>query len=152
MRARRGLQFNASYTYSKSLDETSQNGQGVVIQDSHNLFGDYGPSDYDARHRFVINFIYALPFQGNRLKDGWQLGSIIQTQTGKQGRTGLPGPGIGLPQARCSLGDIQIVGLRRRHQRGKLGIAKAIPPIPGGPERSIFPASLFKSWGNLARR
>ena len=48
MRPWHGLQFNASYTYSKSLDYTSQNGQGVVIQDSLNPVGDYGLSDFDA--------------------------------------------------------------------------------------------------------
>jgi len=77
-----GFQFNASYTYSKSLDYTSQNGQGVVIQNSLNPAGDKGLSDFDARNRFSMNFIYALPFKGNRLKDGWQLGSIISDQSG----------------------------------------------------------------------
>ncbi|MEO8725314.1 MAG: carboxypeptidase regulatory-like domain-containing protein [Acidobacteriaceae bacterium] len=82
MRPWHNLQFNASYTYSKSLDETSQNGLGVVVQNSYDIRGDYGLSDYDARHRFVINFIYDLPFQGNRVVSGWQFGSIIQLQTG----------------------------------------------------------------------
>ncbi len=78
-----GLQFNASYTYSKSLDYTSQNGQGVVIQNSLNPAGDKGLSDYDARNRFSMNFIYSVPaFRNNRLFGGWQLGSIIQTQSG----------------------------------------------------------------------
>ena len=45
MRPWHGLQFNASYTYSKSLDYTSQNGQGIVIQNSLNPAGDYGLSD-----------------------------------------------------------------------------------------------------------
>ena len=78
-----GLQFNASYTFSKSLDYTSQNGQGVVVQNSFNPAGDKGLSDYDARHRFSMNFIYSVPsFRHNRVFDGWQLGSIISSQTG----------------------------------------------------------------------
>jgi outer membrane receptor protein involved in Fe transport len=77
-----GFQFNASYTYSKSLDYTSQNGQGVVIQNSLNPAGDKGLSDFDARNRFSMNFIYALPFKGNRFFEGWQVGSIIQSQSG----------------------------------------------------------------------
>ena len=32
MRPWHGLQFNASYTYSKSLDYTSQNGQGIGVE------------------------------------------------------------------------------------------------------------------------
>jgi hypothetical protein len=83
LRAWHGLQFNASYTYSKSLDYTSQNGQGIVIQDSLNPAGDRGLSDFDAKHRFVVNFIYDVPaFKQNRLFKGWQLGSIISDQSG----------------------------------------------------------------------
>ncbi|MFN7945459.1 MAG: carboxypeptidase regulatory-like domain-containing protein [Blastocatellia bacterium] len=78
----RGLQFNASYTFSKSIDYNSQNGQGVTVQDSYNIRGDRGLSDFDARHRFVINAIYELPFKGNRLVEGWQLSTITQLQTG----------------------------------------------------------------------
>ncbi len=83
MRPWHGLQFNASYTYSKSLDYTSQNGQGVVVQNSLAPAGDYGLSDYDARNRFSMNFIYDVPaLRHNRLFEGWQLGSIISDQSG----------------------------------------------------------------------
>jgi hypothetical protein len=77
-----GVQFNGSYTYSKSIDYTSQNGLGVVIQDSTNPAGDRGLSDFDVRNRFAINLIYALPIRGNRLIEGWQLGTIVQSQSG----------------------------------------------------------------------
>src|SRR5262249_7700089 len=78
----KGLQFNASYTLSKSTDYNSLNSQGIVIQDSYNPADNLGPSDFDARHRFVINTIYELPLKGNRLAEGWQLGLILQSQTG----------------------------------------------------------------------
>jgi hypothetical protein len=80
----RGLQFNASYTWSKSIDYNSSSGQPglVTVQDSYNLRNDRGLSDFDARHRLVVNGIYALPFKGNRFKEGWQLGTIVQLQTG----------------------------------------------------------------------
>ncbi len=81
-RLSRGLQFNASYTWSKSLDYNSLNSQGVVVQNGYNIQGDRGLSDYDARHRFVINAIYELPFKGNRLVAGWQISGITQWQTG----------------------------------------------------------------------
>lgn len=78
-----GLQFNASYTYSKSLDYTSQNGLGVVVQNSFNPAGDKGLSDYDVRNRFSMNFLYSVPaFRHNRFFDGWQLGSIFSAQGG----------------------------------------------------------------------
>lgn len=81
-RLSRNFQFNASYTWSKSIDYNSLNSQGVVVQDSYNLRGDRGLSDYDARHRFVISGIYELPWKGNRLIEGWQLGTIFQAQSG----------------------------------------------------------------------
>ncbi len=77
-----GLQFNASYTFSKSIDYNSLNSQGIAVQDSFNIRGDRGLSDFDARHRFVINWLYELPFRGNRLVEGWQLSAITQWQTG----------------------------------------------------------------------
>ena len=81
-RLSRGLQFNASYTFSKSIDYNSQSSQGVTLQDSYNLLGDRGLSDFDARHRFVISGLYELPLRGNQLKEGWQLSLITQSQTG----------------------------------------------------------------------
>ena len=78
----RGFQFNASYTFSKSIDYNSLNSQGVVIQDNYNVRGSRGLSDFDARHRFVFSGIYELPFHGNQLVEGWQLSSIVQSQTG----------------------------------------------------------------------
>jgi hypothetical protein len=76
------LQFNASYTWSKSLDYNSLNSQGVTVQDSFNIRGDRGLSDFDVRHRFVINWIYELPLSGNRLVEGWQISGITQLQSG----------------------------------------------------------------------
>ena len=77
-----GLQFNASYTWSKSLDYNSLSSQGVVVQNSYDPQGDRGPSDYDARHRFVVSSIYELPLRGNRFVGGWELAAIVQSQSG----------------------------------------------------------------------
>ncbi len=81
-RMTRGLQFNVSYTWSHSLDEASRNNNGIVVQDSNNIFGSKGPSDFDARHRFVVNAIYDLPFKANRLVSGWSLAPIVSLQSG----------------------------------------------------------------------
>lgn len=77
-----GLQFNASYTFSKSIDYNSQSSQGVTLQDSFNLRGDRGLSDFDARHRFVISGLYEIPFKKERAIGGWQLSLIVQSQSG----------------------------------------------------------------------
>lgn len=77
---RGGLQLNASYTYSKSLDLNSLSGNG--LQDATNPAGDYGRSDFDVRHHVVFSGTWTLPFHGNRLKEGWLLANITQVQGG----------------------------------------------------------------------
>jgi hypothetical protein len=78
----KGLQFDASYTFSKSLDDNSLNTGTIVVQDSYNIRNSKGLSDFDARHRFVISSIYNLPFHANRLVEGWEFALITQLQTG----------------------------------------------------------------------
>jgi hypothetical protein len=78
----KGLQFNASYTLAKSTDTNSLSTATIVVQDSNDIAGSVGPSDFDVRHRFVINAIYELPFKGNRVVEGWQIAIITQAQTG----------------------------------------------------------------------
>jgi hypothetical protein len=95
-RLSRGLQFSGSYTWSKSIDVNSRNIQGIVIQDSYNIRGDRGLSDFDARHRFVLNAVYDLPFHGNRLVEGWEVSLIETLQSGnpinfRTSNTGLTG-------------------------------------------------------------
>jgi hypothetical protein len=81
-RLRRGVQFTASYTWSKSQDYNSLSLQGVVVQNSYDLHDDRGLSDFDVRHRFAISGIYDLPFKHNRLVAGWQVALIVQAQSG----------------------------------------------------------------------
>jgi hypothetical protein len=78
------LQFQASYTFSKSIDYTSLNSQTgtVALQDSNNTRGDRGLSDFDARHRFVISGNYLLPFKGGRAIEGWNFAIINTVQSG----------------------------------------------------------------------
>jgi len=79
----RGLQFLSSYTFSKSLDYNSlSTGETYIIQNAYNPRGDYGPSEFDVRHRFVFSGFYQLPFKANRLVAGWEVGTIVQAQTG----------------------------------------------------------------------
>ena len=83
--ASHGLQFSASYTFSKSLDEASldiPNAPFAFPQNSYNLRADYGPSDFDARHRFVFSGFYQLPFKRNPAISGWELAVITSAQSG----------------------------------------------------------------------
>jgi outer membrane receptor protein involved in Fe transport len=78
----KGLQLNASYTLSKSIDYNSRNQQGLTVQDSYNIRNDRGLSDFDARNRVVVSGVWDLPFKGNRLVNGWEVSTNIQAQSG----------------------------------------------------------------------
>ena len=112
-RPSRGLLFDASYTWSKSLDTNSLNSSGFAVQDGYDIPNQYGLSDFDARHRFVLSAIYDLPFTGHALTRGWQLATIIQAQSGNPvnivtGNSTLNGvPNTVRPDA---TGPIRIIG------------------------------------------
>jgi hypothetical protein len=81
----KGLAFNVSYTYSKTLDTLSDlfNFRTGNVTDTMNVNYDYGPSDYDMRHRFLAVVSYDLPiFKGNRFAGGWTVNTIISQQSG----------------------------------------------------------------------
>jgi hypothetical protein len=82
-RLAKGLQFDASYSWSKSIDYNSQIQQGVTVQNSDNIRGDRGLSDFNTPQRVVLSGVYNLPFHGNRLKDGWEFTIIEQAQAGQ---------------------------------------------------------------------
>lgn len=91
---RHGLQFLASYTWSKSLDETSgSNGDSafelwLLTNDQHNPRQAYGPSDFDRTHRGVLSFVYSTPrlqqlsFLPRYLLGNWEFSGIGVIQSG----------------------------------------------------------------------
>ena len=81
-RLSRGLLFDTSYTWSKSLDTNSLNSSNFNVQDGYDIPNQYGLSDFDARHRFVISATYQLPFRGSAWTRDWQVATIIQSQSG----------------------------------------------------------------------
>jgi hypothetical protein len=84
-----GLQFNANYTFSKAMDDisdafsTKNAGGAAYPTDSENVHLDYGPADFNVKHRIVGSFVYDLPFlKSNRWLGGWNVSGIISWQTG----------------------------------------------------------------------
>ena len=81
-----GLQFGVSYTLSKSMDNGSN--QRDVVPDTYDISMLWGPSEFDARHILVFNYLYDLPFFKNhstlsgKLLGGWQISGVTQFQTG----------------------------------------------------------------------
>jgi hypothetical protein len=92
-----GLQFNANYTWSKSIDTNSRNFQGTTVQNNLTPLADRAVSDFDARHHFTISGIYDVPFKSNRLVAGWRLGTAITLQSGNplNVASGSPSTGTG---------------------------------------------------------
>src|SRR4249919_1212032 len=78
----KGLSFNASYTFSKSIDNNSVGSSNPQIQDFYNIAAERALSDFNATHRFVLSGIYMLPFKAengvvNRLIEGWSISPIV---------------------------------------------------------------------------
>jgi hypothetical protein len=98
--ARAGLGVQGSYTYSKSLDDTSAvlggqiAGAGVVLQtlpqNPWNPGAEKGPSTFDATHSFSLSLIQVLPLDhvgflrplGRTLTRGWQFLNITTLTSG----------------------------------------------------------------------
>jgi hypothetical protein len=79
-----GLQFQAAYTWSKSFDQASSF-EGIL--DPVNPRRSYSLSQFDSRHRLVMNYVWDLPvpkYSGakGKLLNGWQLSGIITFQSG----------------------------------------------------------------------
>jgi hypothetical protein len=80
------LQLNAAYTYSHSIDDSSDwNDAGFV--DAYNLNAYRASSNFDQRHVFNIGYVYDLPsFKNkglaNRLLGGWEWSGITLVQSG----------------------------------------------------------------------
>jgi hypothetical protein len=92
----RGFQFNAFYTYSKSIDlqssdpgSTAGGGKpdvpnvGFVVQgNQRDLSSNRAVSDFDRTHRFSASYVVDLPIGGNKLLKGWQMSGFVQVQSG----------------------------------------------------------------------
>jgi hypothetical protein len=82
----KSLVFNVAYTYSKCRDNasatnSSEQGQWAVYN-AYDPDFDWGPCSYSSDHVFTANALYRLPFEGNRMVDGWQVATIITRYTG----------------------------------------------------------------------
>jgi len=79
--------LRASYTYSKSIDESSNTGGTIQYnfsnaQDSYNLRGERGRSDFDIGHAFAASFIWMPPLGRNLVLRHWQFAGTSTAYTG----------------------------------------------------------------------
>jgi hypothetical protein len=104
-RVRQGLAFLAAYTWSRSIDDNSAVFAGSVSpgvpQNSYDFRADRGLSDFQAQHRFVLSYLYDLPFGTdrkwlsnsgiiNRIFGSWQTAGIATMQTGSPFTISMP--------------------------------------------------------------
>lgn len=102
----RGLSIIGSYTWSKSIDNTSgirvQGFDTLFPQNSYCLACERALSAFDVRHRFVTSVLYDLPVGKGRaltvnntflngIIGDWQTGGILTLQTGVPGNVGIGG-------------------------------------------------------------
>ena len=83
--------IRGSYTYSKFLDNGSEvftsTGGSSFAQDVTNQNGDYGPSAFDRRHRFVLSYVWNLPYARqnwllNAITNRWEWSGIVTFNSG----------------------------------------------------------------------
>jgi hypothetical protein len=95
-----GMAFQASYTFSKSIDNTSAilggpaGNTGVILQtvpqDPLDMDGERGPSTFDVTHVFTLSVFQALPLDkvgflrpvSKKLTGGWQILNITTLTSG----------------------------------------------------------------------
>jgi hypothetical protein len=96
-----GLQFNANYTWSKGMTNStgfygvpSITAQSAYAENVYDLHSEYGPVGQDVRHAVNFNIVYDLPFGRNRqfgggmpffldtLVGGWKVGMTGVVYTG----------------------------------------------------------------------
>lgn len=84
----RGWSAQASYTLGRAMDSGSDVQVGALPVDARDLEREWGPTDFDVRHRFVASGLLELPFfRGasglkRALLGGWQLNGIVSLQSG----------------------------------------------------------------------
>lgn len=158
-----GFSFQSSYTFARNIDTTqastffsdATNGTTSAMPEFPGFNYNKGLSDYHAKHNWVINYSWAIPFAkkmvGARGKvlDGWELAGIAQMRSGNpltlfvarnrsrsQWAPSL-GPGLGVDRPSMAPGYT--------HQSAVLG----------GPDRYFDPAAFALSaagtLGNLGR-
>ncbi len=121
-----GSMFGLSYTFSKSMDGSSN--YRDIVPDTYNTSNLWGPSEYDTRHVLIINFLYDLPFfksqshLAGKLLGGWELSGDVQFQTGNPCT-------IGTNNDFAGVGEFGSFGCGAPD--GQLWVLNGTPQVPG---------------------
>jgi hypothetical protein len=152
-----GLQFQAAYTYSHAIDDASDPLSAVadnrnLPRNSFNLKEDRGSSDYDLRHRLILNYVFELPFGkghahfnrgfASRVLGGWEVSGLSTFQSGRPFDiySSLDSEYTGLTNRPDLVGNPSIPAGSLRTQTGPPITAFAVQPFgrPGNLGRNTF--------------
>jgi hypothetical protein len=94
-----GYAFGVAYTIGKSQDNASEQlttqGSNAFPQNSRDFGPWFGPSDYDVRHRFSANFVWALPLGTSAIARDWTVSGIYTAHTGHPFTVNQSGNNVG---------------------------------------------------------
>lgn len=150
-----GLAFQASYTWSHAIDNSSDplvptSGNQTFPKNSFNLAAERGNSDFDVRHRLTVNYMWDIPVgQGHehlsegmfgKILEGWQLAGITTFATG-------------LPFDIFTDTDTAHTGFFQRPDFTLSAAPAAVsdPRLQTGPNLGLFSTPPFGRGGNLTR-
>lgn len=137
-RLSKGLFLRATYTYSKSLDESSNTGGTMPAnfpsaQDARNLRAERGRSDFDVGHSFVAGFIWRPRLSRHPLLRNWQMAGTGRAYTGQPFTVKVANYSLDLGEAvrpdRIAKGTLPDPSVDAWFDRS------AFPPVPRGSYR-----------------
>lgn len=143
----RGLQIQANYTWSHTLDVSSDSNNGGAPMDPYDWRRDYGNSNWDIRHRFVASYVWDIPFLSGstnwlgRVFGNWQLNGITTLQSGRPFNVS-----IGEDRANTAPGSVQ--------RPNAVGVASAScngSRLIGCVDASAFALPALYSYGTAGR-
>jgi hypothetical protein len=152
-----GLQFDASYVFSKSLTNYQANSSlnFFGFTTLRNLGYDKGPAPFNATHGIKIQMVYALPFGAghrmssssgivNRVIGGWEVDTVTRFQTGQPVlvTSGVTGGGT----FNSNDPGVNLIGLTRQQIQSMLTTNKTA--VPGAV--TYLPVSLLSGSGASA--
>jgi hypothetical protein len=161
-----GIDFDASYTWSHTLDVSTDSNGGGAPMNPYAWGLDYGNSNWDLRHRFIARYTWEIPFfKGashllQNVLGNWQVNGITTLQSGfpfnvtygtDTANTSSGGPNrpnlVGTPSAHC--GDGHLTGCIDASAFGIPGLytyGNAGRNLLTGPHLFTTDLSLFKNF------
>jgi hypothetical protein len=118
-----GLLFKGAYTYSKSMNESDNDGRVTLSWNTPSeLWRNWGPAGFDRRHNFQLGFAYALPWQNQGSYSGgiakailgdWQVNGVFAAFTGTPFTVTASGTAVNTPsntQTADYVGTFDVLG------------------------------------------